>query len=102
MRFYQKRPPPRFASLSAMTAETWMERFYALVNKHVKQMAAGEITESEANHELEVMTLDAQMDMSDEEFEEFLRQVMIMDYAVSVQLSADGHPVPGNDPRKPN
>ena len=85
-----------------MTAKTWMERFIALVHRHVEQMGSGEITEDQANQELEEMTLQAQLEMTDEEFDEFFRDVMIMDYAVSAQLSADGHPVPGNDPQKPN
>jgi hypothetical protein len=85
-----------------MTAAAWMERFYALVNKHVEQIGAGEITEAQANHELEEMTLSAQMEMTDEEFEEFFSRVMILDYAASAQLSAEGRPVPGNDPNRPN
>ncbi len=85
-----------------MTAAAWMERFLALVHKHVEQMGAGEITEAQANRELEEMTLSAQMEMTDEEFDEFLSRVMILDYAASAQLSADGRPVPGNDPKRPN
>ena len=89
-------------SLMAMTADSWMERFIALVHRHVEQMGTGEITEAQANLELEEMTLSAQLEMTDEEFEEFFRQVLVMDYAVSAKLSADGCPVPGNDPAKPN
>jgi hypothetical protein len=85
-----------------MAADSWMERFIALVHRHVEEMASGEITEAQANRELEEMTLQAQLEMTDEEFEEFFSQVMVMDYAVSVQLSADGRPIPGNDPQKPN
>ena len=68
----------------------------------MEQLGAGEITEAQANRELEEMTISAQFDMNDEEFEEFLGRVMIMDYAASAQLSADGRPVPGNDPNRPN
>ncbi len=85
-----------------MTASSWMERFIALVHRHVEQMAAGEITEAQANRELEEMTLSAQLEMTDEEFDEFLSRVLIMDHAASAQLSAEGRPVPGNDPNKPN
>jgi len=79
-----------------------MDRLSALVYKHVEQLHAGEITEAQANLELEEMTLTAQLEMKDDEFEEFFRQAMVMDYAVEAQLSADGHPVPGNDPKRPN
>ena len=79
-----------------------MDRLTALVYRHVEQLHSGEITEAQANLELEEMTLTAQLEMTPDEFEEFYRQVMIMDYAVEAQLSADGTPVPGNDPRKPN
>lgn len=79
-----------------------MDRFCALVQKHVEQLGAGEITEAQANLELEEMTISAQIEMNDQEFEEFLARVMIMDYAASAQLAADGRPVPGNDPNRPN
>ena len=85
-----------------VTAKTWMDRLSALVAKHVEQLHAGEITEAQANLELEEMTLTAEMQMTPEEFEEFFRHVMVMDYAVEAQLSQDGRPVPGNDPKRPN
>jgi hypothetical protein len=90
------------ASLRAMDADSWMERFIALVHRHVEEKASGKITEAEANRELEEMTLHAQLEMTDEEFEEFFSQVIELDYAVAVQMSADGRPIPGNDPQKPN
>jgi len=79
-----------------------MEKFCTLVQKHVEQIEAGEITEAQANLELEEMTISAEIEMNDDEFEEFFSRVMIMDYAASAQLSADGRPVPGNDPNRPN
>ena len=85
-----------------MTASSWMERFIALVHRHVDQMATGEITEAQANRELEEMTLSAQLEMTDEEFDDFLSRVLVMDHAASTLLSEEGRPVPGNDPKKPN
>jgi hypothetical protein len=85
-----------------MTASSWMQRFIALVHRHVDQMATGEITEAQANRELAEMTWSAQLEMTDEEFDEFLSRVLVMDHAASALLSAEGHPVPGNDPNKPN
>jgi hypothetical protein len=79
-----------------------MQSFCTLVQKHVEQIGAGKITEAQANLELEEMTISAEIEMSDQEFEEFFGRVMMMDYVASAQLSADGRPVPGNDPNRPN
>jgi len=85
-----------------MTVKTCLERLTAISRRHVEQLQAGEITEAQANSEIEDIAFSARSEMTDEQFSEILSCVLVMHQTFANGLSMDGHPVPGNDPQKPN
>jgi hypothetical protein len=85
-----------------MTAEQWLAKIADLVRAHTEQLLAREITVSDADHEEQELVLRARLDLTDEEGRELLKQILAFHQALASELAQKGHPVSGNDPKKPN
>ena len=88
-----------------MTHDEIAQRLAKLVaetTKATERISRGEISLAEANEEHSEYVDRQRAEMTTEEFQLFTDGVGRLSYLWSSELSKLGHPLPGNDPKKPN
>jgi hypothetical protein len=67
-----------------------------------KKEAAGEITKAQFLEQSNDILIQARIWMTDEQFLNIQRDVLVLHHLLAKELSGHGYLIPGNDPDKPN
>jgi hypothetical protein len=86
-----------------MTAKQVFDEILALTATHILRIQSGEITQVEANDEMEELLMRARLSLSDEELVKIRGSVLSIHDVIARDIkSSHGVSVPGNDPSNPN
>jgi hypothetical protein len=67
-----------------------------------KKQVGGEISKAQFDEEAMEILERARISMTDDEFLEIQRDILVLHHLLAQNISAHGSHVPGNDPQKPN
>ena len=85
-----------------MTIDERVVQFIAASMARTFLVSKGEMTEAEAHDRNEDALIQLRVELSTEEFQEFMNGIGLEAYRRCAELSTLGRPVPGNDPLMPN
>ena len=85
-----------------MTIDQRLVQFLVESAERTKKVLAGTLTEAEYEDENSTALMRVRVALTDEDFVEFGRRLGLHIYDLYAHMSQTGHPVPGNDPNKPN
>lgn len=85
-----------------MTIDERVSQFIVASMARTFLVSKGEMTEAQALEENKEAIMRLRVELSTEEFQEFMDGIGLEAYRRAAEISALGRPSPGNDPLKPN